>query len=387
MRDSTLYTLKVYKMNAKFDHVKLSNEQQIHDVQHNEAIVRIIETKKTSRSFYMLTELLNKTLSDYMVDKELQAKKTPLEMFRQIVGIVASFHEQKLVHADVNAYSVYLDSKLNPKISDFFYSTTESENRISNGVTTYLEPSLLSGEPPNHAKPSMASDVYALGVLLFQMLHKGNFPFNRSSVSDLKVLHTAGNYRVSKSVDMRLLYLVHACLRETVELRPRVEQMIAYLDKVATFEKPLLVNFKFTFSTKTSLPSTLASLVGKDMPELGQSSASVPPIQSVPEVPPKDTPAKVVQIENMQKLIKRLHKEIPPHFIFKVGCMRDNVSNCEEDGVRSRLMIPLICAICMVLSFAFGTVVESKIFARFKSKQEEESVEEINETSLSLRTI
>ncbi len=110
---------------------------------------------------------------------------TALDIVRQLAEGLAHAHERGIVHSDIKPANVLLGDDGIPRLLDFNLSSDATGNdlrtKVVGGTLPYLAPehfeSLLSGEP---VRP--ASDVYSLGVLLYQLV-TGRLPFS-SRVND-----------------------------------------------------------------------------------------------------------------------------------------------------------------------------------------------------------
>jgi serine/threonine protein kinase len=97
-----------------------------------------------------------------------------------------------VVHGDVKPQNVMIERGTERVVLiDFGCSRTpagRTKPRLS-GTPLYLAPELLAGEAP-----SPASDIYSLGVLLFQLI-SGEFPFTAEDVPALAVAHRTSRVR------------------------------------------------------------------------------------------------------------------------------------------------------------------------------------------------
>ena len=107
-----------------------------------------------------------------------------LSIAAQIASGLAAAHREGILHRDLKPDNVLLTHQGIPKISDFglakrVVADGEDGDRALAGTPHYMAPELFLGDP---ATP--ASDVYALGVTLYQML-TGKFPYSRQKLNDL----------------------------------------------------------------------------------------------------------------------------------------------------------------------------------------------------------
>jgi serine/threonine-protein kinase len=106
----------------------------------------------------------------------------------QLCGAIAAVHDAGLLHRDIKAQNVMLADDGRLVLMDFGTGRELSDNSDAGlaGTPLYLAPELLSGQGP-----TIRSDIYSLGVLLYHLL-TGSYPVRAHTLRDLRCAHERG---------------------------------------------------------------------------------------------------------------------------------------------------------------------------------------------------
>ena len=147
----------------------------------NVATIYQIGETADGRGFIAMARYEGETLRERLRNGPI-APREAFAIARQVASGLAAAHAAGLVHRDVKPENIFLTRQGLAKLLDFGIATlagTVRESQTTRGTIMYMSP-----EHVNRQTPGKSSDVWALGVVLYEML-AGRTPFNGETPRDI----------------------------------------------------------------------------------------------------------------------------------------------------------------------------------------------------------
>ncbi|KNE67824.1 CAMK/CAMKL/MARK protein kinase [Allomyces macrogynus ATCC 38327] len=174
---------------------KLYREVRIMKTLHHPHIVRLYEVIETKSTVFLVMEYSSGgELYDYLVVHGRMKEKEARAKFRQILSAVSYCHKKRVIHRDLKAENLLLDTNLDIKIADFGFSNQfDPEGKLDTfcGSPPYAAPELFQGR--RYVGPEV--DVWSLGVILY-VLTTGCLPFDGKNLQEMRESVCRGKYRI-----------------------------------------------------------------------------------------------------------------------------------------------------------------------------------------------
>jgi serine/threonine protein kinase len=157
----------------------------------HEHIVDITDYGHEGKLVYLVMELLEGEPLNHKIARGPMPPREVLELLMQVCRALARAHELEVIHRDLKPENIFLtqrDGKTHAKLLDFGLARVNDEMRLTVAGSVFGTPEYLSPEQargaPNVGPPA---DLYALGVVMFEMLTT-RLPFE-GSTAELIVKH------------------------------------------------------------------------------------------------------------------------------------------------------------------------------------------------------
>ena len=152
-------------------------------------IVEIYDVGEYKNHHYIVMEYVaGKTLKKVIRDRAPLLNLEAVDTMKQLTSAVAEAHKRGIIHRDIKPQNVIVKSDGSLKILDFGIATAKGSAQLTQannvmGSVHYLAPELAKGEP---ASPQ--SDIYALGIVFYEML-TGDVPFKADQAVQIALQH------------------------------------------------------------------------------------------------------------------------------------------------------------------------------------------------------
>lgn len=152
-------------------------------------IVSIYDVENEGEFYYLILEYVEgMTLKDYMIKNQRMPIETIVHIAKQIAAGLSHAHQNGIIHRDIKPQNILMNENLTCKITDFgiaraYGDTTLTQTNQMLGTVYYLSPEQARGNVA-----TAQSDIYSLGILIFEMI-TGQIPFKGESAVAIALKH------------------------------------------------------------------------------------------------------------------------------------------------------------------------------------------------------
>jgi tetratricopeptide (TPR) repeat protein/predicted Ser/Thr protein kinase len=215
------------------DRSRFEREVQILGQLDHPGIVRIHESGTAAGNFFYVMDYISGQALDAYTAGDGRSIDATLRLFVKICQAVNAAHLRGVIHRDLKPSNIRIDSAGEPHVLDFGLAklatqplTDESQPRVMSltgqfiGSLPWASPEQAEGSPE---KIDTRTDVYSLGVILYQML-TGEFPYPvtgnmREVLDNILTAEPARPRTIRPQIDDEVETLVLKCLRKERERR------------------------------------------------------------------------------------------------------------------------------------------------------------------------
>ena len=152
-------------------------------------IVEIYDVGEDEGNFYIVMEYIEgKTLKQLIKKRGVLSLQEAIDIMLQLLDALASAHDSYIIHRDIKPQNIMIKESGLVKITDFGIAMALNSAQLTQtnsvmGSVHYLPPEQASGKGS-----TIRSDIYSLGILMFEML-TGKVPFKGDSAVEIALKH------------------------------------------------------------------------------------------------------------------------------------------------------------------------------------------------------
>jgi len=152
-------------------------------------IVGVYDVGQSQEMNYIVMEYVEGTdLKDYIRQRGALHPIEAVRIMMQIVSAIAAAHQNRIIHRDIKPQNILIDREGNVKITDFGIAVALSDNSLTQTNTLLGSVHYLSPEQARGGIATIQTDIYALGIVLYELL-TGRVPFDGESAVSIALKH------------------------------------------------------------------------------------------------------------------------------------------------------------------------------------------------------
>ncbi|CVH75722.1 Serine/threonine-protein kinase StkP [Clostridiales bacterium CHKCI006] len=152
-------------------------------------IIEIYDVGEEDGQYYIVMEYVSgMTLKELIYKRGALHLQEAVDVMLQLTSGVEEAHAHGVIHRDLKPQNILVTDSGILKIGDFGIATVQSFSQVTESQTImgslhYLAPEIIRGE-----KATRQSDIYALGIIFYELL-RGQVPFNADTAVNIAIKH------------------------------------------------------------------------------------------------------------------------------------------------------------------------------------------------------
>lgn len=168
-RKNNKYIFKLYEKTVPNRENIVKDIQIIKDLKHQN-IIKYKKSYISNESIYTVMKLYNETFED-IITSGLTFKQVKSYFF-QLFGALKYLEQKNIIHLNVIPNNILIQDGI-LKLSSFYLSIKSGEYLNISGSPCYFSPEIIAGNNVSHK-----SDIWSVGIILYQILYK-TFPYSK----------------------------------------------------------------------------------------------------------------------------------------------------------------------------------------------------------------
>jgi len=304
--DGEEVAVKVLRTNYQTDPIAVARFQRearaMADLDHPH-IVRITDIGEEDGQQYLAMEYVaGLDLKRYIKEHYPLSNEEAVRIMGQILLAMRLAHAKGIIHRDLKPQNILLTPDGTAKVTDFGIAVAFAETSLTQTNSMLGSVHYLSPEQARGSKATIQSDIYAMGIIFFEML-TGHIPYDGDSAVTIALQHfqkplpsvIAENPSVPQSLEN---VVIKATAKKLTDRYQTVSEM--YVDLLSSLSYNRRNEPKLVFEDTSKVDT-------KTLPKISQSTlTAIPKVQQKEESPQSQKPTqKATSKETVAKPVKK----------------------------------------------------------------------------------
>ena len=227
---------------------RFTNESKAITMLSHSNIVDVYDVSLEGDTLYIVMEFIDGiTLKEYMEKKGVLTPNEALHFLKQILAGLSHAHERGIVHRDIKPHNIVLLKDGTIKITDFGIARltkfdTQTISDMAIGSVHYISPEQASGD-----RTDERSDIYSVGIILYEML-TAKLPFEADSAVAVALMQVQSQPDLPTEINPEIPQGLEDITLKAIMKDPAIRYQTtgAILADIAQFEEDPTITFNYS---------------------------------------------------------------------------------------------------------------------------------------------
>ena len=250
-------------------------------------IVSVYDVGEDADMHYIVMEYIEgKTLKKYIQEFAPLSPARTLQIMKQLTSAMAHAHENGIIHRDIKPQNVLMNEDGSVKIADFGIATSLNATGLTQTNSVMGTVHYLSPEQARGGLATKRSDIYSLGIVMYEML-TGQLPFSGESAVSIALKHLQSETPSVREFDATIPQSVENIVLKATAKDPmhRYNSAEEMMEDLATALTPSRLN-ESKYQPDIDEEATKAMPIIKDRSPVTELAPTKPVAVNEPENPP-----------------------------------------------------------------------------------------------------
>lgn len=190
--DNERVAIKVLRTNYQTDQVAVARFQRearaMAELSHPNIVAIRDIGEEDGQQFLVMEYVDGSDLKKYIQDHAPLSNQDVVRIMGEVLSAMTLAHQKGIIHRDLKPQNVLLTKDGRAKVTDFGIAVAFAETSLTQTNSMLGSVHYLSPEQARGSKATIQSDIYAMGIMLFEML-TGHIPYDGDSAVTIALQH------------------------------------------------------------------------------------------------------------------------------------------------------------------------------------------------------
>ncbi|MEX2805357.1 Stk1 family PASTA domain-containing Ser/Thr kinase [Streptococcus sp. H31] len=190
--DNEEVAIKVLRTNYQTDQVAVTRFQRearaMAELNHPNIVAIRDIGEEDGQQFLVMEYVEGSDLKKYIQEHAPLSNNEVVRIMEEVLSAMTLAHQQGIVHRDLKPQNILLTKNGTVKVTDFGIAVAFAETSLTQTNSMLGSVHYLSPEQARGSKATVQSDIYAMGIMLFEML-TGHIPYDGDSAVTIALQH------------------------------------------------------------------------------------------------------------------------------------------------------------------------------------------------------